>query len=132
MGCFTSKASRTDDSDEDLRNDRIKETIWKADQPLLESKLRSMRQEFWDTQPHYGGDKVIWDALKAAAESSKSMKNVIIDSAGIIVDSDDLTVCYDERGWKYELPMYVLSEPTNLIREKRSNDAKKVQLSQQS
>ena len=57
MGCFTSKSSKTDDSDEELRNDRIKETIWEADQPLLESKLRSMRQEFWDTQPHYGGDK---------------------------------------------------------------------------
>ncbi|KAA0066759.1 ubiquitin domain-containing protein 1-like [Cucumis melo var. makuwa] len=57
----------------------------------------------------------IWDALRAAAEADLTLAQAIVDSAGIIVQSADLTICYDERGAKYELPKYVLSEPTNLI-----------------
>lgn len=85
----------------------------------------------------------IWDALRAAAEGDLTLAQAIIDSAGVIVQNPDLTVCYDERGShstsfpfslrkkchddilpdlhfvltgaKYELPKYVLSEPTNLI-----------------
>lgn len=57
----------------------------------------------------------------------------IIDSAGIIVAAENMTVCYDTRGTqlggvgdassctqktgvKYELPLYVLSAPTNLVK----------------
>ncbi|KAL0442610.1 UNVERIFIED_CONTAM: Ubiquitin domain-containing protein 2 [Sesamum latifolium] len=80
-----------------------------------------MREEFWDTAPHYGGRKEIWDALRAAAEADLTLAQAIVDSAGVIVQNPDLTICYDERdviaGAKYELPKYVLSEPTNLIRD---------------
>ncbi|RDX75425.1 Ubiquitin domain-containing protein 2 [Mucuna pruriens] len=66
-----------------------------------------LREEFWDTAPHYGGRKVhipfygmleIWDALRAAAEADLTLAQAIVDSAGVIVQSSDLTVCYDERG----------------------------------
>lgn len=41
----------------------------------------------------------IWDALRAAAETDNlGHAQAIIDGAGIIVESADLTVCYDERG----------------------------------
>lgn len=40
----------------------------------------------------------IWDALRAAAEADLSLAQTIVDSAGIIVSSADMTVCYDERG----------------------------------
>jgi hypothetical protein len=66
-----------------------------------------------------------------------------VESAGVIVSNADLTLCYDERGLvldfvivfilsivfrsfmrtinisgaKYELPKYVLSEPTNLVQD---------------
>lgn len=84
----------------------------------------------------------IWDALRAAAEADLSLAQAIVDSAGVIVTSADMTMCYDERGMcilyfcflrfyeeitptkpffsagaKYELPKYVLSEPTNLIQD---------------
>lgn len=90
----------------------------------------------------------IWDALRAAAEADLTLAQAIVDSAGVIIQSADLTICYDERGAtlslhfsflflfigfvpfsfhqaysisiagaKYELPKYVLSEPTNLIRD---------------
>nr|WRO64599.1 MYB transcription factor protein [Rosa persica] len=90
---------------------------WKHPQPITKTQLLQLREEFWDTAPHYGGRKEIWDALRAAAEADLSLAQAIVDSAGVIVQSADLTICYDERGAKYELPKYVLSEPTNLIRE---------------
>ena len=40
----------------------------------------------------------IWDALRAAAEADLTLAQAIIDSAGIIVQNPDLTICYDERG----------------------------------
>ncbi|XP_020572677.1 ubiquitin domain-containing protein 2-like isoform X2 [Phalaenopsis equestris] len=89
--------------------------FWKHPQSITMSELRRMREEFWDTAPHYGGQKEIWDALRVAAESDINLAQTIVDSAGIILANADMTICYDERGAKYELPKYVLSEPTNLI-----------------
>ena len=40
----------------------------------------------------------IWDALKAAAEADMNLAQAIVEGAGIIVQSADLTICYDERG----------------------------------
>ena len=92
--------------------------------------MQAKRAEYWDTQPHYGGDRgatltvddgslpvawhlitadvtcgleshaiaVIWDALKAAAASDLGTAAVILDSAGIVVSTEDMTICYDERG----------------------------------
>ncbi|PWZ39854.1 Ubiquitin domain-containing protein 2 [Zea mays] len=94
-----------------------KPKAWKHPQPITMAQLRQMREEFWDTAPHYGGQKEIWDALRVASESEVSHAQAVVESAGIIVSNADLTLCYDERGAKYELPKYVLSEPTNLIRD---------------
>lgn len=90
---------------------------WKHPQPITIGQLRQMRDEFWDTAPHYGGQKEIWDALRVAAESEVALAQTIVESAGVIVSNADLTLCYDERGAKYELPKYVLSEPTNLVQD---------------
>lgn len=57
----------------------------------------------------------IWDALKAACAADLATSKVILESAGVIVAKENMTVCYDERGAKYELPKYVLSHPVNLI-----------------
>ncbi|KAJ4980700.1 hypothetical protein NE237_031537 [Protea cynaroides] len=113
MGCTGSSQKKQDDNAKKIR----KPKPWKHPQPITTTQLRQMRDEFWDTSPHYGGRKEIWDALRAAAETELSLAQAIVESAGIIVASADLTTCYDERGAKYELPKYVLSEPTNLIRD---------------
>ncbi|GFP90211.1 peroxisome biogenesis protein 22 [Phtheirospermum japonicum] len=47
----------------------------------------------------------------AAAEAELTLVQAIVDSAGFIIQNPELTICYDERGAKYELPKYVLSEP---------------------
>ncbi|KAG6793763.1 hypothetical protein POTOM_002986 [Populus tomentosa] len=134
MGCAGSSQAKADGSAKKIR----KPKPWKHPQPITKSQLLQMREEFWDTSPHYGGRKgstflddslaigiagvvlcrlEIWDALQAAAGAELSLAQAIVDSAGVIIQNADLTVCYDERGAKYELPKYVLSEPTNLIRE---------------
>ncbi|XP_043698790.1 ubiquitin domain-containing protein 1-like [Telopea speciosissima] len=113
MGCTGSTQKKGDESAKKIR----KPKPWKHPQPITETQLRQMRDEFWDTSPHYGGRKEIWDALRAAAEADITLAQAIVDSAGIIVASADLTTCYDERGAKYDLPKYVMSEPTNLIRD---------------
>ncbi|XP_042477592.1 ubiquitin domain-containing protein 1-like [Macadamia integrifolia] len=113
MGCAGSSQKKGDENFKKVR----KPKPWKHPQPITETQLRQMRDEFWDTSPHYGGRKEIWDALRAAAEADIGLAQAIVDSAGIIVASADLTTCYDERGAKYELPKYVLSEPTNLVQD---------------
>ncbi|XP_048132327.1 ubiquitin domain-containing protein 1-like isoform X2 [Rhodamnia argentea] len=114
MGCAGSRA-KGDDSSKRIR----KPKPWKHPEPITRTQLMKLREEFWDTAPHYGGRPVllseIWDALHAAAEADLTLAQAIVDSAGVIVQRADLTICYDERGAKYELPKYVLSEPTNLI-----------------
>jgi Ubiquitin-binding domain len=37
------------------------------------------------------------------------------------MNTQDMTICYDERGAKYELPKFVLSDPSNLARSKSSS-----------
>jgi hypothetical protein len=68
------------------------------------------------TPPHRSLPAVIWDALKAACEADLETARAILDSAGVIVASADMTICYDERGRKYELPRYVITPPSNLVR----------------
>jgi hypothetical protein len=48
---------------------------------------------------------VIWDALKAAAASDVATAKVILESAGVVVSTKDMTVCYDERGESHVMLM---------------------------
>lgn len=57
----------------------------------------------------------IWDALQAAAEADLSLAQVIVESAGVIVTSSDMTTCYDERGiYIYSITIVNLSLLNNL------------------
>ncbi|KNA08056.1 hypothetical protein SOVF_166170 [Spinacia oleracea] len=117
MGCISSRdKATTSDGTKKIR----KPKPWRHTEPITRAQLNKMREEFWDTAPHYGGTREIWDALRAAVDADLNLAQTIIDSAGVIVQNHDLTVCYDERGAKYELPNYVMSEPTNLISDRES------------
>lgn len=101
-----------------LKHERLK---WKSDVPLTDGQLRSKRDEFWDTAPAFEGRKEIWDALKAAAYAAEcndySLAQAIIDGANISLPNGTLTDCYDELGNRYQLPVYCLSAPVNMIEE---------------
>ncbi|CAI5499873.1 unnamed protein product [Closterium sp. Naga37s-1] len=94
MGCVGSTAKEDSPKGKKV----VKPKAWKHPTPLSQAELTRMREEFWDTAPHYGGQREIWDALKAATDGDRDMAQVILESAGVVVDVPDMSVCYDERG----------------------------------
>lgn len=102
-----------------LKRERPK---WKSDYPMTEGQLRSKRDEFWDTAPAFEGRKEIWDALRAAASAFEGndhlLAQAILDGASITLPHGALTECYDELGNRYQLPVYCLSPPVNMIEER--------------
>ncbi|XP_017569816.1 ubiquitin domain-containing protein 1 [Pygocentrus nattereri] len=108
---------------EPLKKDRPR---WKSDYPMTEGQLRSKRDEFWDTAPAFEGRKEIWDALKAAAVALEcndhDLAQAIVDGASITLPHGSLTECYDELGNRYQLPVYCLAPPVNLITERCDED----------
>ncbi|XP_016383169.1 ubiquitin domain-containing protein 1-like isoform X2 [Sinocyclocheilus rhinocerous] len=108
---------------EPLKKDKLK---WKSDYPMTEGQLRSKRDEFWDTAPAFEGRKEIWDALKAAAVALEcndhELAQAIVDGANITLPHGSLTECYDELGNRYQLPVYCLAPPVNLITERSEED----------
>ncbi|PWA54858.1 ubiquitin-binding domain-containing protein [Artemisia annua] len=105
MGCSGSSLNKQDRTVKKIR----KPKPWKFPRPVTWNQLVQMRDEFWDTAPHHGGKKEIWDAIHAAAEADTELAQAILDSAGVILHKPDMTVCCDERGTKYEIPRLVIS-----------------------
>lgn len=110
------------------RNEPLKKERprWKSDYPMTDGQLRSKRDEFWDTAPAFEGRKEIWDALKAAAYAVEAndheLAQAIVDGASITLPHGSLTECYDELGTRYQLPVYCLAPPVNLIMKKSDDD----------
>ncbi|XP_076877178.1 ubiquitin domain-containing protein 2-like [Brachyhypopomus gauderio] len=106
-----------------LRRDRPK---WKSDYPMTDEQLRSKRDEFWDTAPAFDGRAEIWDALRASAHAFESgdheLAQAILDGAGVTLPHGVLSECYDELGNRYQLPLYCLSQPVNMIEERPECD----------
>jgi len=81
-----------------------------------------MREEFWDTQPHYGGHAESWHVIKAASEAlvtgDLETARVLIESGEIVLGGGghSLQLCYDVTGAIYEIPLYCCSDPLNLAR----------------
>jgi len=92
---------------------------WKSDVLINENQLRCKREEYWDTAPAFEGRKEIWDALRGACyaieQNDTNLAQSIINCANISLPHGTLLDCYDELGTRYQLPVYVLSAPTNLI-----------------
>eukprot|EP00871_Galdieria_phlegrea_P000824 jgi/Galph1/1742/GphlegSOOS_G429.1 len=99
---------------------------WKAEPPfgpLTETELKRMREEFWDTRTE--GRQEMWQALKAAAETTDdSLRNEIIKATEIVPANREGTLesCYDELGNYYEIPVYCLRDPDNLVRLEEDNE----------
>lgn len=118
MGCFASKEEKISKS-KAKKDTGFKRPQWRADGQWDEKELKRKREEFWETQPAYGGAQEIWDTLKAVTSDLSNPSNtLILESAGIIVHGNDLRTSYDERGFKYDLPNFILSEPSNLVKRK--------------
>jgi hypothetical protein len=57
QACCTQAASEPEDERELGRVRTWRRPRWRSDEPVDEAELRRMREEFWDTEPHYGGDR---------------------------------------------------------------------------
>eukprot|EP00951_Prasinocladus_malaysianus_P030299 scaffold284592_cov48-Prasinocladus_malaysianus.AAC.1 len=74
---------------------------------------QAKREEFWDTQPAYGGNKgdslttvapqpesnqaMVWDTLKGALECDDATMKLMLEAAEIIVTKDDMSEIFDSR-----------------------------------
>jgi hypothetical protein len=56
MGNQCCKPEREED-DCSVRPRNFKFPRWRSDGPIAEEELKRMRDEFWYTEPHYGGDR---------------------------------------------------------------------------
>ncbi|CAH8572741.1 unnamed protein product [Schistosoma margrebowiei] len=100
---------------------------WRSTFPISLSQLQRKRDEFWDTAPAAEGRVEIWNALKVVADffqkQDYDMAQAILDGACITLPSGTLYDCYDELGAHYQLPLYVLSQPSNLIPDPSTPDS---------
>ncbi|CAH8858624.1 unnamed protein product [Trichobilharzia szidati] len=99
---------------------------WRSTYPISLSQLQKKRDEFWDTAPAFEGRIEIWNALKVVADffekQDYDMAQAILDGACITLPTGTLCDCYDELGARYQLPLYVLSQPSNLISDHSTSD----------
>ena len=119
-------------TDNQLR--RKREEYWDTGESLCRRSVDSIIR--FVLAPAFEGRKEIWDALRGAcyaieqndinlAQSSQSLPSrwilrfpfviLVINCANISLPHGTLLDCYDELGTRYQLPVYVLSPPTNLI-----------------
>lgn len=79
------------------------------------------------TAPAFEGRREIWDALQAAAVAAESsdyeLAQAIVDGANISLPNGYLTECYDELGTRYQVPIYCLSYPINVVTENDGRDS---------
>ncbi|KAF5183255.1 hypothetical protein FRX31_027158 [Thalictrum thalictroides] len=88
---------------------------------MKDDSLASTSSSTWDIPKKLRKPKPWTPILPIRKDTAQSGASEILgkcttlwwpESAGIITLNADLTTCYDKLGAKYELPCYVLSEPT--------------------
>jgi hypothetical protein len=97
---------------------------WDKDFPALTlSALQNKRTEFWDTRVQ--GRAECWQAIRVAVEAAESdgdssTTQAILESAEMTpfdIERSDVCFTYDSKGFKYEIPLYCLYLPSNLLRD---------------
>jgi len=122
MGCVGSSPAKGGDRAFEARARVVRAQPWvDPDGAMSYRELESKRDVFWETQPAYGGDKMVWDQIRGACalyldpEADLELIETILDSAGIqIASTASFTTFYDERGFRYVVPMYCTLTPTNV------------------
>jgi hypothetical protein len=113
------------------KNKKLKKDLnnkyFKCNKKISMVQLQTKRDEFWDTEPAFGGKSEIWSALHAALDAYQlknyQLAQAIIDSANIILPNGMINDCYDEWGYRYQLPIYVYAKPSCMA-DKNSNSSK--------
>ncbi|GKA23106.1 ubiquitin domain-containing protein 1 isoform X1 [Tanacetum coccineum] len=118
MGCAMSSNANGNDnlrSEDNRANIFKKPTPWGfANGPISKTQLQEMRNEFWHNVARAGGRPDIWKAIRAATEVDLRNAQKIIEENNTRLGNQDMSICYDDDGTRYDLPLFVLSEPTNM------------------
>jgi hypothetical protein len=73
--------------------------------------------EFWDTRIE--GNPEVWSVLRAAClEPQPTTAEQIVKSSGLSMLSGSLMLTFDEQGYRYDLPVYVINEAVKYGSEK--------------
>jgi hypothetical protein len=55
----------------------------------------------------------VWNALKASIDTDMATAKMLLDSAHVTMENDTISVCWDRRGIKYEIPTFVINDPVS-------------------
>lgn len=83
----------------------------------VQGQINQQRQEFWTTR--VDGNALMWQAIRSAAEAlianDVGLASAILEASNIITPNGSLELCYDERGHQYKVPLFCLTNPTDLV-----------------
>jgi hypothetical protein len=101
-----------------LPGDMGTDLIWKSSTPITRAEIMARREDFWSSREGAGGVPQIWAALRSAAEGVNSNNldhaNAVLEASSVTTPNSDMSVCYDELGNRYEVPLWCWSSPVNL------------------
>eukprot|EP01083_Nonionella_stella_P078064 213431_1 len=86
--------------------------------PMTRADLEKKREEFWETR--IDGEPETWEGLHRWVDTTdEGAKKLIIKELCLTqpeIDKDEGMSCYsNNRGNKYEIPQFILSNPKNLL-----------------
>ncbi|KAJ5074630.1 ubiquitin domain containing 1 protein-related [Anaeramoeba ignava] len=93
--------------------------LWESNPPITKEQYKLLKLDFFQTAHIFGGSKEIWKTIQASLEMEDKNKAQLILEAADIKIPQNILECYDSKGYKYEIPPYLISEPINLIKEKK-------------
>ena len=67
--------------------------------------------------------KSTWEALRFACESDELETSLaFLNAAGVKLLQKTLQMSYDDQNFRYDLPIFVINDPSSFIEEKKSTD----------
>ena len=99
-------------------NAPLRPHVWTSKRQWTRSQLDRERREFFDTR--VSGHSEIWATLRTViellADDDINTAQSILDAAAITVPTGDLkNGAYDVNGNLYQLPEYIISDPSNIL-----------------
>lgn len=92
---------------------------------ISQEELQKKRAEFWETRVE--ANKSSWDALKFACENTETLTIVeVLTASGIKLIKKSLQMSYDDDGYRYDLPIFLINDPKEYLKEEEENDDMKL------
>jgi hypothetical protein len=76
---------------------------------LSKHDLDKWRKEFWETRT--SGARHIWNCIRSACEEDFETAEALILAAELTMPQNSLTLCIDDTGVYYRVPICLINEP---------------------